>query len=100
MSVMMIRAKVKDESVADVEAAVRTMFSAIQRAEPEGVRYASCKASDGSTFVILLEVEDGIENPLGTVPEFRQFQQGLKDWISEPPVPEQLTVAGSYRLFR
>ena len=95
----MIRANVKDESVADVEAAVTTMFSAIEQAEPEGVRYASCRASDGSTFVILLELEEGIDNPLPTVLEFRQFQEGLKDWISGPPVPEQLTVVGSYRLF-
>ena len=95
----MIRARVKDESVADVEAAVKTMFSAIEQAKPEGVHYASCKVSNDSTFVILLELEEATENPLPTVPEFRQFQEGLKDWISEPPVPEQLTVVGSYRLF-
>ena len=99
MSVMMIRAKVKDESVADVEAEVGKMFSAIEKAEPQGVRYASCRLADGSTFVILPELEDGTENPLPAVPEFRQFQESLRGWISEPPVPEQLTVVGSYRLF-
>ena len=99
MSVMMIRARVKDESVVDVEAEVGKMFSAIEKAEPQGVRYASCRLADGSTFVILLELEDGTENPLPAVPEFRQFQESLRGWISEPPVPEQLTVVGSYRLF-
>jgi hypothetical protein len=99
MSVMMIRAKVKDESVGDAEAAVKTMFSAIEQAEPQGVRYASGKLSDGATFVILLGLEEGIDNPLPTVPAFREFQENLKDWIAEPPVPEQLTVVGSYRLF-
>ncbi len=46
----MIRANVKDERVADVEAAVKTMFSAIEQAEPQGVRYASCRLSDSSTL--------------------------------------------------
>jgi len=99
MSLMMLRAKVKAETVADVEAAVRTMFSAIEQAKPRGVRYASCRLSDGVTFVILLKLEEGIENPLPTVPAFREFQEGLKNWIAEPPIPEQLTVIGSYSLF-
>jgi hypothetical protein len=99
MNVMMLRAKVKTESVADVEAAVTAMFSAIQQAHPEGVRYASCRLADSATFVILLQVKDGIENPLPTVPEFRAFQENLKNWIAEPPIPEQLTVIGSYNLF-
>ena len=49
--------------------------------------------------MILLEVEDGTENPLPSVPAFREFQAGLKSWLAEPPVPEQLTVVGSYNLF-
>ena len=99
MSVMMMRAAVKPEHVADVEAAVTTMFAAIERAEPQGVRYASCKLADGETFLVLLELEGGIDNPLPTVPEFLAFQQGLGGWLARPPVPEQLEVVGSYRLF-
>jgi hypothetical protein len=99
MNVMILRAKVKTDSVADVEAAVTAMFSALERARPQGVRYASCRLADSATFVILLQVQDGIDNPLPTVPEFRQFQDNLKHWIAEPPIPEQLTVIGSYNLF-
>jgi len=29
----------------------------------------------------------------------REFQQGLANWLAEPPIPEQLTVVGSYNLF-
>jgi hypothetical protein len=99
MNVMMVRARVKAESVADVEAAARTMFSAIEEAQPQGVRYASCRLPDGVTFVVLLALEDGTNNPLSTVPEFREFQESLKGWLAEPPIPEQLTVIGSYKLF-
>jgi hypothetical protein len=47
----------------------------------------------------LLQIQDGIQNPLPTVPEFREFQDNLKNWITEPPTPDQLTVIGSYNLF-
>jgi hypothetical protein len=99
MSVLMVRAKVKEDKVADVEAAAGKMFAAIEAAAPTGVRYASLKAADGVTFTALLEVADGVDNPLPALPEFQAFQAGLKEWIAEPPVAEQLTVVGSYDLF-
>jgi hypothetical protein len=99
MTVLMFRASVKDEKVAEVDAAAQAMFSAIDEAQPQGVRYASSKLPDGTTYVILLAVEDGVENPLPTVPAFRRFQEGLRDWVTEPAKPEPLTVVGSYRLF-
>src|SRR5882724_9314954 len=99
MSVLMVRAEVKPETVAEVEAAAEKMFAAIEQAQPAGVRYAACKLSDGVTFVALLEVADGIENPLPALAEVRDFQAGLKDCLAGPPAPNQMTVVGSYRLF-
>ena len=98
MTVMLIRSRVKPDSAAEVEAAAEQMFAAIERAQPAGVRYASTKIDDGETFVALLAVE-GADNPLTAIPEFLEFQAKVKDWIVEPPVPERLTVVGSYRLF-
>jgi hypothetical protein len=95
----MIRPKLKADSVQAAEAVIKTMFAAIEQAKPEGVRYASCKLADGVTFLVLLALDEGIQNPLGAVPEFREFQQNLKDWVVEPPTPDQLTVVGSYRVF-
>jgi len=99
MSVIMIRATVKADSVVAVEASARKMFAAIEQAQPRGVRYASCRLPDGVTFVALLALEDGIDNPLPALPEFRAFQDSLKNWMAEPPTAEPLTVVGSYRLF-
>jgi hypothetical protein len=99
MNVMMVRAKVKPESVVEVEEAVRTMFSAIQEAQPQGVHYASCRLPDDATFVILLALDDVTDNPLTTVPEFVAFQEKLKGWLAQPPIPEQAAVIGSYNLF-
>ena len=99
MNVMMVRAKVEAESVAEVEAAAKTMFAAINEAQPRGVRYASSLLPDGVTFVVLLALDDPTDNPLTAVPEFNEFQGNLKNWIAEPPIAEQVTVIGSYRLF-
>lgn len=63
MDVLMVRSKVKAESVAEVEAAITKVFSAIERAQPAGVRYASSRLEDGVTFVALLELEGGVDNP-------------------------------------
>lgn len=53
MSVTMVRQKVKDGSVHEAEAAVRDFFATLDRVRPEGVRYASTRVVDSSTFVIL-----------------------------------------------
>jgi hypothetical protein len=99
MNVLMIRAKVSEESVPEVEAGVGKMFAAIEAAQPK-VRYASCKLPDGITYLVLLQLEEGTtDNPLAALPEFREFQENLKSWIVEPPTPEQLEVVGTHRLF-
>ncbi|OHV45558.1 hypothetical protein [Pseudofrankia sp. BMG5.36] len=97
MNVMIVRAKIKPETAEEVVAAAETMFAAIEKADPQGARYASLVLPDGVTFVALLAVDEGIENPLMAVPEFVEFEGNLRNWLAEPPTPEQLTVIGSYR---
>lgn len=99
MNVMMFRAKIKPEHTDDIEAAVKTMFSAIKAKQPAGVRYASSRLGDTNTYVILLGLEQPPENPLTAIPEFGSFQASLREWLAEPPSSEQLTVMGSYNLF-
>jgi hypothetical protein len=99
MSVQMVQAKIKAESVADTQAAAKKMFAVLDTAQPEGIRYASCLLPDGETFVALLQVDDGVENPLQGFPEFREFLERLEGWRAEPPNVQPLTVIGSYRLF-
>jgi hypothetical protein len=99
MSVMMIRATVRDESIAEAEAAAKEMFAALDEAKPRGVRYASCRVHDSATFVALVALEDGVENPLPAIPAFRAFQEKLPGWVIEPSPPETLDVVGSYELF-
>src|SRR5262245_51177431 len=99
MSIRMVRAKIKPDMVAETEKATREWFAAIDAAQPEGVRYASSRLPDGETYVILVALDSDDNNPLAAVPGFMDFQEGLKNWVVEPPTVEQLTPVGSYRLF-
>ena len=99
MSVTMVRQKVKDGSLEEGEAAVRDLFATFDRVGLEGVRYASTRVVDSSTFVILFELEEGIEDPRLAIPEYRRFLEQLGGWVDGPPVIEQLDVVGSYNLF-
>jgi hypothetical protein len=99
MSVTMVRQNVKDGSLEEAEAAARDLFATLDQVRPEGIRYASTRVADSSTFVILVEVADGSEDPRPGIPEFGRFLERLKDWVDGPPVIEQLDVVGSYNLF-
>lgn len=99
MSLLTIRATIKAEAVADVEVSAAELFAALDRLQPENLRYGSCRLVDGVTYIILLQVDDGTENPLPALPEFQRFQAGLQDWCAEPPQPSPAHVVGSYRLF-
>ena len=99
MSIRMVRAKMKADKLPEIEKASKEMFAAIEAAAPQGVRYASAKLPDGETFVVLLQLDDDEHNPLTAVPVFNDVQAALRDWIAEPPIVEELTPVGSYRLF-
>jgi len=96
---MLVRQNVKDGSIEEAEAAVRDLFTTLDRVRPEGLRYASTRVVDSSTFVILFELADGIEDPRPAIPEYVQFQEQLKSWVDGPPVIERLDVVGSYHVF-
>ena len=99
MSVLMVRQKVKDGRLEEAEEAVRDMFATLGRVRPDGVRYASTRVGDSATFVILLELADGIADPRPAIPEYTRFVERLKDFVEGPPAIEHLEVVGSYNLF-
>ena len=99
MSVHMVQSRVRPERVADVRAAAKKTFAAIDAAQPEGIRYASCLLPDGETFIALLQIDHGVENPLPGFPEFRAFLEGVEASRAAPANVRPLTVIGSYRLF-
>ena len=99
MSITMVRQKVKDGRVEQAEAVARDLFAALERERPQGLRYASTRVIDTSTFVALFELADGMEDPRPGLPEYRRLLEQLGDLADGPPVVEHLEVVGSYNLF-
>jgi hypothetical protein len=100
MSVRMFRAKIKPEKTAEMEAAGKEMFAAIEAAQPQGVRYTWCRLQDGETYLLLVDLDDDANNPLAALSAFTDMMAELRgNWIAEPLTMEQLTPIGSYRLF-
>jgi hypothetical protein len=98
MNVMMVRAKIKEENVADAQAATEKVIQALEQAAPD-VRYAASILGDGVTFMAFLEREPGQEHPLSTFPAYVELVENLRQWYAEPPTVEYMAVIGSYRLF-
>ena len=99
MNVLMIRAKIKEENIADAQAATDKVIQALEEARPADVRYAVSRLSDGVTLVAFLQMEPGQEHPLRTLPAYAEMLENLKEWYAEPPTVENMTVIGSYQLF-
>ena len=54
----------------------------------------------GETFVALLELEEGVDNPLPGIAAAEEFRENLRNWVVEPRTWEELEVGGSYRSIR
>jgi len=99
MNLLMVRARLKEENVAEARAATEKVIKALEQARPADVRYAAGVLNDGVTFVALLEMEPGGEHPLRSFPAYAELVEQLKDWYAEPPAVGHMTVIGSYQLF-
>lgn len=99
MSVSLVHYTVQEDRIAEVEAGIRKMFSALEQEQPDGVHFALCKLPDGVTFVGVVEL-DGTDNPLFGVASANEYRDSLPNWVvGQPPAPHPLEVMGSYRLF-
>ncbi|WP_436760984.1 hypothetical protein [Streptosporangium sp. V21-05] len=100
MPVMMIRYQVADEGVTEVVEAIETAFAEVETERPEGVRYAYLRRAGTTEFVALLELDEGIENPLPGIAAARRLQATVAKWAVGPtPAPQPLDVLGAYRFF-
>jgi len=99
MNVLMVRAKIKEENVADARAATEKVIGALEQARLADVRYTVSVLGDGVTLIALLELKPDGGHPLATFPAYTELVENLKEWYAEPPTVERMTVVGSYQLF-
>lgn len=98
MTVLTVSYQVREEGVPEVEAGIETLMAAISDERTAGIRrYALGKLPDGVTFVGLLELDDGVGNPLAGMAAAQDLQRALGTWVvGGPPVPQPVHVVGAY----
>ncbi|MEW9533978.1 hypothetical protein [Microbispora sp. NPDC049125] len=97
MPLLMVRYNVAEDGAEKVIGAVERAFAALEEQRPEGIRYAYYRRAGGTEFVALLELDEGIENPLPGIGAARELQATVAEWVvGQPPAPQPLDVLGSY----
>jgi hypothetical protein len=96
MKTVMVRYKLKPESVADNEALIKQVFVQLARDKPAGMRYQVFKQADGVSFVHLSAFDNPAGNPLTQLESFKAFTAGIKDRCVEMPVTMELQQVGRY----
>ena len=96
MKTVMVRYKLKPESVADNEALIKQVFVQLAQNKPDGMRYQVFKQPDGVSFVHLSAFDDPNGNPLTKLDAFKAFTAGIKERCEELPVTVELQQIGRY----
>ena len=74
----------KDKHGKGFESAANGITRALRKAAFCGIRYTICKSNDGITFLGILHLSEGMENPLPTLAEGKTFLKGLETWLASP----------------
>ena len=96
MKTVMVRYKLKPESVAENEALITQVFVQIARDKPAGMRYQAFKQADGVSFVHVSAFDQADANPLIQLEAFKAFTAGIKERCVEQPAVVELQQVGRY----
>src|SRR5262249_45505971 len=99
MKRVIVHYRVKPERAAENQQLVRAVYEELHETRPEGLRYATLKLDDGVSFVHLAEHHEDSPNQLTPLATFKRFQEGIAERGDDPPVANEVTTIGAYRLF-
>jgi len=98
MRQFLIRYRTTPDQAGNNEKLVRAVFAELAQVQPDELGYATFKLADQVTFLHLVRAPQ-LPSPLVQVKAFGEFQAGIADRYEQPPVREELTMLGSYRMF-
>lgn len=96
MPMFIVRLEIKAEALQEFADAREKLLAALEEEKPRGIRYTLCTDTEKTRFVGLLELADGIENPLPGLEAGKEFLANVPRWVVAPPIREELTVLGTY----
>ena len=94
----LIRYKTKPEAADRNAELVRAVFSELQAAQPQGVRYLTLRLEDDSFVHIVETAAENGSSPIPKLKAFQEFQSRIRERCAEPPAPRNATVVGNYRM--
>jgi hypothetical protein len=97
MRMLMARFQIKEDAIEAFTEARDKLLLALSQEKPKGIRYLWSALPDRASFVGLLELEDGVENPLPSMEAGKEFLNNLLGWVASPPVREEWKVVGIYQ---
>jgi hypothetical protein len=97
MTTLLLRYHVADSDVQTVVRAVKSAFAGIEKQHPAGFRFKYYRVAETSEFVGLVELDDGVENPLPTLQAARELKATVdRVALGSPPLPVPLKEIATY----
>ncbi len=93
----MIRFHVAAEGIDEIINAAGILSDALNVERPKGLNWTYYRQVDSGEFLGLLELPDGVDNPLPAMPEGQQLGAAVAKWITgEAAIPEPVEIVGSF----
>jgi hypothetical protein len=96
MTRTVISYKVRPETAAVNEELIRSVFDELAQLAPDNLRYTALLLEDGTSFMHIVEVEEG-ENPVPALTSFKRYTEAVLERCQEPPVVNQAREVGAYQ---
>jgi len=91
---VVVRYRVKPESLDENIRLVHAVYEELAEAHPEGLRYSTCQVDDRS-FVHVAVIE-GADNPLNDIAAFLAFSEGVAQRCEDGPLVMHGSLIGEY----
>lgn len=96
MSLQMLRFHTSLDQRAAVIERIEALFAEVQAVAPQQMQYIALQDDDEPVFTLILELPDGAENPLPSIPAAASFRNWLPTHTEDHPAPRSCTVVGRY----
>ena len=74
---------------------IEALFAGVHAAAPQQMQYIALQETDEPVFTLILELPDGVENPLPSIPAAAFFRSWLPTHADDT-APRPCTVVGRY----
>lgn len=89
MTTLLLRYHVAQKDAQTLVRAVEAGFASLEKQSPAGIRFSYYRVGETAEFVGLVELDDGIENPLPKLEAMRTLKAAVDGVaLGSPPVPD------------